>query len=334
MDYISESLRQNLFWLRIMQEHALFIRLGLPCEDETLRTEAQQLETEFTALLKEAQRVQQSPSKSAVDGLNRESVSLTTAIIDFKSRVLKKIICCRITTGFNLPLLMDHIRREAINFRAALLRLQEGIVLDPVEMLLQQERFWLRIMADHSKFIAHLLDPSERRFVIAARDFSRRFDELRFQTVDFESMLVPQAFENDKLNDATPQERPGFLGRGLPPPYSIGALERFTGEAIAATTELEQFKRAARDLIDNCKVLSIIPPLLADHVLREAERAVEDLTLMGKALPPPCNNGQPHKNQGAEEPQPAVAAQENVPPARVTAMRQSAGPLVKILSQL
>ena len=34
MNFIEESLRQNKFWLRIMKEHALFIRLGLPCDEK------------------------------------------------------------------------------------------------------------------------------------------------------------------------------------------------------------------------------------------------------------------------------------------------------------
>lgn len=48
------------------------------------------------------------------------------------------------------------------------------------------------------------------------------------------------------------------------------------------------FKQAASNLISNCRVLSIIPPLLADHVLREANRAIEDLNLDRLILPSPC----------------------------------------------
>ena len=39
-------------------------------------------------------------------------------------------------------------------------------------------------MADHAKFIGHLLDPSERKLVEQARDFSNDFDQLLFQAVD------------------------------------------------------------------------------------------------------------------------------------------------------
>ncbi|HBX22180.1 MAG TPA: hypothetical protein DEF34_00875 [Desulfotomaculum sp.] len=287
--FIVESLRLNLFWLRIMSEHALFIRLGLPCEEVALRLEAEQLQKEFARLLDEAQQIAENPTKNEVFRLNREAINLTTAIIDFKSRVLQLIICCDIVTGFNLPLLIDHIRREAIFFRASLVRLQEGLTVGSVEELIQSQLFWLRIMADHSKFILHLLDPSERRFIGIAREFSDLFDQLRLHARDFESMLVPQTFENSLLDDTDPVVlRPGVFGEGLPEPFSIGSLDRFTEEAIAATAELRDFKQTARELIERCRVLSIISPLLADHVFREAVRAVEDLTMLERLLPPPC----------------------------------------------
>ncbi len=43
-------------------------------------------------------------------------------------------------------------------------------------------------MADHAKFIGHLLDPSERKLVDTARNFSNDFDELMYQAIDLESM--------------------------------------------------------------------------------------------------------------------------------------------------
>lgn len=290
-DFTRESLRQNLFWLRILQEHMLFIRLGLPCEEEALRAEAMQLENQLRDLLGEAQKLQKNPNELSITELNREAIALTTAVIDYKSRVLRQIICCKIVTGFNLPLLIDHVRREALFYRATLVRLQNNLHIDPVENLLQEETFWLRIMADHSKFIAHLFDPSERRFINAADDFSRQFDELHLHAMDLESMLVPQSVENSFLDETarfSSSGKPAIFGRGLPEPYSIGALESFTGEVLETITKLRNFKQAGSELISNCRVLSIIPPLLADHVLREAERALEELALRRRILPPPC----------------------------------------------
>jgi hypothetical protein len=46
-------------------------------------------------------------------------------------------------------------------------------------------------MADHAKFILHLLDPSERQFIEQANSFSVLFDQKRLQALDLKSMLEP-----------------------------------------------------------------------------------------------------------------------------------------------
>src|SRR5690606_8687904 len=101
---------------------------------------------------------------------------------------LISIITGRIA-GFNLPLLVDHIRREAEYFIMTLTRINKGID-DPIEAEIVRENiFWLRIMADHSRFIRHLLDPSERNLIRAADQFAGEFDTLLAQARDLESMV-------------------------------------------------------------------------------------------------------------------------------------------------
>jgi len=90
------------------------------------------------------------------------------------------------------------------------------------------------------------VDPSERGLEKKARGFSKLFDRLRFQAIDLGDMISP-------------------LYRPVP------TLERFTDEVTEATAKLRDFKKSARNLISQCKILSEIPELLADHVLREAE---------------------------------------------------------------
>ena len=161
--------------------------------------------------------------------------------------------------GFNYPLLIDHIRREAIYFVNHLERLQLGEMINPVTNLLLEEVFWLRIMADHSKFIKHLLDPSERQLVETADDLSEELDELRFQAEDFESFL--------RIN-----------------PIFVPSLGRFTNDAIGAIMNIRDFKAEARDLIARCEMVSLIPELLADHVLRGSGAFSSGLAGISKAV--------------------------------------------------
>jgi len=281
--FVSESRRQLLFWSRIMEEHALFIRLGLPPEETSLRRQAAEFEELFKRLRHDAGAA---VTRQAVRRVNEAAIGLITRLIKFKSEILHRLLTCENTVGFNLyPLLIDHIRREAIYFRTALVRLQEGIMTPPPEQLLRDEVFWLRIMADHARFIAHLLDPSERTFVEQARSFAVLFDNLRLHAEDFRTMLSPRTFETTLLPEDVQRASAGLpgLGKGLPNTFVVPSLLNFTDESLRATADLRDFKRAARDLIAGCRILSIIPELLADHVFREAVRAIEDIGALRKS---------------------------------------------------
>lgn len=264
-----------------MSEHALFIREGLPCHEVELINEAIQLERIFANL---KARTDQTPNnRELVFTLNMDVILALNRIIDFKSDVLKRMVTCNLG-GFNYPLLIDHVRREAIRFRVKLLKLNNGINTLQAELALEEEIFWLRIMGDHARFIAHLLDPAERPLVERARQFSDQFETLRLQGVDLQSTLVPRDYENhllpaDLMGCPLP---PGF--GYLPKPFVIPRLQRFNEEVIAATMGIRDFKATALALIEACKVLSVISPLLASHVLREAQMALEDLGMLGREL--------------------------------------------------
>ncbi|NLB88586.1 MAG: DUF2935 domain-containing protein [Syntrophomonadaceae bacterium] len=278
--FVKESFRQNEFWLRIMQEHALFIRLGLPCDETHLIHEAIRFENLFRNLREDLRRLP--PRDKFVRKFNDAVIEALGEFIEYKSKVLKGLITCRLG-GSNFPLLIDHIRREAIRFRVILVRLQKGIKLPSAEEALQEEIFWLRIMGEHAHFIAHLLDPSERPLVKRAFEFAKEFETLRLQAEDLESMEVPQAFQNWLLPEKSSGHLPPDL-KDLPKPFVIPRLARFNNEAIGLTKEIRDFKQTALKLIEKCEVLSIIPPLLADHVLREARMAIEDLEIIGREL--------------------------------------------------
>ena len=57
-----------------------------------------------------------------------------------------------------------------------------------------------------------------------------------------------------------------------------------TEKTIKATTELADFKAKGTDGILNCKIKSIILPLLADHVLREANHYLHLLKVHEKEV--------------------------------------------------
>ncbi|HHV63538.1 MAG TPA: DUF2935 domain-containing protein [Peptococcaceae bacterium] len=298
--FIRQSLGLNLFFLRIMKEHALFLAAGFLSKDAALAEQALQFNTSFNTLLTEAvrlangnvdsavlnsgevvtnmtlraeERTQQlseipidtaltaqelrlvpvrdnvNPSiREDVQNLNEKAITLTRELIRFKTQVLDGMLSCRLLT-FNFPLLIIHIRREAILFVEQLELLQRSGAIDYVREILAQKIFWDRQMAEHAQFIAHLLDPTESALINQANIFAQLFFNLRAKAES-----------------------------GVNPPAQL------LQEEILATNNLRNFKATAEELILACRIRSIIIPLLADHVLREANHFLRILQTSGSVF--------------------------------------------------
>ncbi len=254
--FIERSLRENRFWLRIMKEHALFLSEGFSRGDTALIQEAERFFRYFDQLLSQAHRIPE--TVSAVRALNEESIQAAGTFRNFKRNLLILIINCKIH-GFNFPLLVDHIAREAEYFVRNLLKFNQGI-LEPVQdAIISENVFWLKIMMEHSRFIASLLDQSERNLVNQARKFADDFEVLLNQARDVESMLF----------------------RKQPTYPVIGKMNR---DSETAAEELRDFKRAGLEFIRTCQIRNVINPLLADHVVREAEHFLLIIRILGQRL--------------------------------------------------
>lgn len=247
--FVTRSLEEIRFWSRIMKEHSLFLRLGFRCEDTQLINEANQYYYLFEKIEQQSHQLTNQTDPEQMRRFNTEVQIAATNIFAFKRKVLGLILTCQLPGANNFPLLVDHISREANYFRKRLIELNEGKMKPLADEIIKENVFFLRIMADHAKFIGHLLDPSERKLVDMARDFSNDFDELLFQARDLEGMK-PQS-------------------------QTVPLLDQFLDQNRVSVVSLRDFKKTARDLIEECKIKSIIHPLLADHVFREAEHFLE-----------------------------------------------------------
>jgi hypothetical protein len=244
--FVTRSLDEIRFWSRIMKEHSLFIRLGFRVDDTQLINEANHFYSMFEEIERRAHAFTANTDPETIRRFNAEVHVAASQIWAFKRRVLGLIITCQLPGGNNFPLLIDHVSREAFYFGNRLQELNSGR-LDPLpDAIINENVFFLRIMADHAKFIAHLLDPSERKLVDQAREFSNDFDQLLSQARDLDSMR-PQS-------------------------QTVPLLEQFLDQNRVSVKSLRDFKKTARELIEACRIKSVIHPLLADHVFREADR--------------------------------------------------------------
>ncbi|MDQ0089099.1 hypothetical protein J2T12_002509 [Paenibacillus anaericanus] len=256
--FVTRSLEEIRFWSRIMKEHAFFLRLGFRAEDTQLIAEANQFQAIFEDIERRSHAFSMDTDPQTIREFNTEVQNAATHIWAFKRRILGLILQCKLPGGNNFPLLVDHVSREANYFRNRLDELNRGKLEPLQDAIIDENLFFLKIMADHAKFIGHLLDPSERKLVDQAREFSLEFDQLVFQAIDLSSMR-PQS-------------------------QTVPLLSQFVDENKVSVKSLRDFKKTASDLIDQCRIKSIIHPLLADHVFREAERFLIILDMFDQSL--------------------------------------------------
>ena len=283
--YVVKSLELHLFFGRIMKEHSLFLRAGFTPADPSLSEKAEfymkefekllseavalsdgvvrkqilasgEVITEFTALAEcqtekftgipidqeitartKSLRSAERPCGSmehltgSVRELNRTALKLLDGLISFKETILKRVLQCEMFT-LNYPLLIEHILREAKLYRRYVETLErEGDLRS--QTMRETERFWNQIMMEHAQFIRGLLDPTETELYCAADGFAR----------DYCRLLEASR----KAQDRT-----------------------LTQESLSETLKFRDFKAAGTRGIERCEIRSVILPLLADHVLREA----------------------------------------------------------------
>ncbi len=289
-DFVSQSLELHLFFARIMKEHSFFLELGFTPKDANFTEQADDFRKEFDNLLCDVVLLSNgvvSPDvlqsgevitkytlnaemasayytgidipfeitqkeadlsdcymyqgdqllDESVYCINQRAIDLISALIQFKTIILSNVLSCKMFT-VNYPLLIDNILREAKLYLLMVRRLQNGEAAVTRQEAIEQEIFWNRIMAEHAKFIRGLLDPTENDLFLAANNFGNEFDQLTEEAKAAMDMTIPES--------------------------------KVTADSLEATKEIRDFKAQGTQGILECKVKSIIIPLLGDHTLREA----------------------------------------------------------------
>lgn len=286
-NYIKMTLELHIFFARIMKEHALILQAGfMPISNDYI-CEAQWYKGEFEKLLSDTVKISNCIISQEIinsgeivtpytfgaekktseftgiiidtnitlqelrlihDGysyidsnlvdcacyINNRALQLLDGFIGFKEKILRNVLSCKLFTA-NYPLLLEHIIREAKLYRQYVAMLQNGqnITSDDRKKV---ELFWNQIMMEHALFIRGLLDPSEEELINTANNFAQEYKKLL------------QDAKN--MTDET--------------------IKTVTDKTITETIKYRDFKKAGTEGIVGCEIKSIILPLLADHVLREA----------------------------------------------------------------
>lgn len=293
-NYAILSLETHLFFSRIMKEHCLFLEAGFPCKNQTWIQKADWFRKQFENLLLETLRISNEnihgsilssnelvteftipaekrtqhlsgipinhrisiieqnlqagcslPKNCALDRMvfriNRRALRLLDDLIAFKESIFNEVSRGGLFTA-NYPLLIQHITREAGLYRDTIENLQQNKCNSYVG-LCETENFWNQIMMEHALFIRGLLDPSEAGLIDTADSFA----------ADYKKLLEMAQQQDCRANSA------------------------LTEMSLAKTLKYREFKTAGAEGILENKIASIILPLLADHVLREANHYIRIL---------------------------------------------------------
>ena len=178
--------------------------------------------------------------------LNQRVLHLLRGLIMFKEKILQQVTSCRLFTA-NYPLLIEHIIREAKLYQQIITTLEKNQCISS-ENMLKTEQFWNQIMMEHALFIRGLLDPTECELVETADKFAGDYCRL--------------------LEEARQQD--------------CRAMNGLTRKSLETTRKYRDFKAAGTKGITGCDIRSIILPLLADHVLREANHYLRILKQEGE----------------------------------------------------
>lgn len=292
-EYIRLSIENNLFFQRIMKEHLFFIETNLQAVETPYISEASMLKRNFEQLLAETvfyakwlvsenaiksnefvtpytlraeeisskltgasinmeitkaeltlvnvpTRYSQAWFEQIVDDLNKRSNTLVKHVIDFQNKLLDLLSKCKIFMTIYNEML-EHLTHEAQYYQNLLEILQNRSL--PKKQLCKELNFWNHTMEEHAQFIDGMLDPTEKSLKETAEITAKEFEKLVKMCINTaEKEIVDMSFK--------------------------------------AATQIRDFKRAATEELLSCKIKSIIPPLLADHVLREANHYIRLLNMM------------------------------------------------------
>lgn len=291
-EYVRQSLELHLFFDRIMKEHSFFLEASFTEKDNNFKQQARNFQNTFSSLLRKAVlladgnvsnellRTNEIVTKDTLSAetktasftgatfdteTTRRELNLRSGRINVNEMLIQNISALNRETlpmiqriidfkqnvlnnvlscrmyTTNYPLLIQHIMNEAKMYQMLLTKVENRVPVTRQE-LLEQELFWNDIMKEHAWFIRGGLDPTEENLINTANQFAEEYK------------VIIRDFTNN---------------------------QNITSLSLNETINFRDFKIAGEEGILNCKVKSIIIPLLADHVVREANhfiRLLESLT--------------------------------------------------------
>jgi hypothetical protein len=227
---------ENQFWLSIFRDHAQFFTDSLVPGETALIAQAQQYYQVFNRLFSEA-------ATRTDPQFLQEAAQAVEMFRDYKLCIVNLQLAGQ--NPVNLP---PGALQEMLDEDNAYLQIltDPNPNPNPAGYLLEQHLMWLPNNAAHAGLARNQLDPSEATWFKTFNHFQKSYHNLQLKT--------------EELDHLMPDE-----------PMLAPALIYLTRESASLTGEWAENLLQFRDLRATAQVLSISPPLLVEHFIREAQ---------------------------------------------------------------
>ena len=279
-DYVVDSLELHLFFARIMKEHSLFLKAGFTPPGAAFARESEMFLRRFEAILSRAISLSNHIVRRCVldsgeaftrftDKAECQTQRLTGIAID--RQLTARAMClsgsdcgAELCIAPSLAAQVCRLNRDALAQVEGLISLKERILKQVCSCCL--------FTVNYPLLIEHILREASL--------YRARLRELE----GMKDCGCPEGCGDEEFWNRIMMEHALFI-RGLLDPCEeplIASANGFAGDykrllegsgrggAEELTRKFRDFKAAGAEGIEECKIRSIILPLLADHVLREA----------------------------------------------------------------
>ena len=275
--YIQLSLEYNLFWVRIMKEHAIFIEVSVPASQMQIMRQADRFKQQYERFLAELIRLS--------DGMLSEKVLESGQFVTPYTEASEQAVChfTGVSAGSGLTRLEYDLRPRSPG----------GYFEQSEQVVNQLNRNLLNLTIAFSRFKSSLLE-SQTACELFTFLYTADLDHIlreAMRYIDILNALVnrDEAFLNEyrEFWNRNMAEHAMSM-RGLFDPTEaalIGEANHFAqlfeklnssphGSAvdeIGGTEAISRFKADTTQGLLECKIKAIMSPLFTDHLLREAK---------------------------------------------------------------
>ena len=303
-EFIRQSLELNLFFMRIMKEHAFFLEAAFSPKDQSLAQQADTLKCELTNLLAEAIML----ADGVVSPEVFSSGEIVTNFTCDAERATEFYSGIQLDTELtNMELTLDKNQNPLIS----------SLLVDQITALNQKAITTVTVLADYkSKLLQDILSckvftsnyPLLIDHILREAHF---YLKTLYQLQNHQKVnIIEDIIAQEKFWNRIMAEHAKFI-RGLLDPTEDALFETanrygkvfdaLTAQAMSmteqttilpqlssktykATVGLRDFKTAGTEGLIQCQIKSIIVPLLGDHVLREANHYLRLLNTFNRRL--------------------------------------------------